>query len=376
MRRESSSVRVSAYASAGEVITGPTVRPGAAFQLRGTCVAARPRIRHVPHVSFAALIVVLTLVAVLATSGAAKLRDRRATRDAFDALRVPDVVPVDLAAAALPWVEVALAVLLLVAPGGWLVPVAVALVLLMLAYTWIIARALGFDEPVTCSCFGSLGRHDVDRTTLLRNVLLTVLAVAVLWFAVAGGSVPETVGDLDAGDWWALVAAIAAVAVAVLVTGGVSVPSGAQVDEDELLDYERQPIPYGAVSSLDGTTASLSELASTQARLLVVLNRNCGPCVRTAEKLDDWAARMAPAVSVLAVYPDEPAAAYADQHAPELGAWEPELNVRRVFAVSAPAAVLLGADGFMAGGPVVGEDEVEEFVSAVIDQLTVAQTSG
>lgn len=332
-----------------------------------------------PHVSLAALIVVLTLVAVLATSGAAKLRDRRATRDAFDALRVPGLVPADAAAAALPWAELALAALLLVAPDGWLVPAAVALVLLMLAYTWIIARALGFDETVACSCFGSLGRHDVDRTTLLRNVLLTGLACAVLWFAIAGGSAPAAVSDLEAGDWWALVAAIAAVAVALLVVGGVSTPAGAEAHsvDDEILDYERRPIPYGAVSRSDGTTTSLTELASTQARLLVVLNRNCGPCVRTAEKLDGWAERMAPAVSVLAVYPDEPAATFADQHAPELGTWEPELNVRRMFSVSAPAAVLLGADGFMAGGPVVGEDEVEELVSAVIDELTVPQeTSG
>lgn len=326
-----------------------------------------------PHASLAALIVVLTLAAVLGTSGAAKLRDRRATRDAFDALRIPGIVPADSTAAGLPWGEITLAVLLLVAPGGWLVPVAVALVLLMLAYTAIIGRALRFDEPVTCSCFGNLGRHGVDRTTLLRNALLTVLATAVLWFAVAGGSAPEAVGDLDAGDWWALVAAAAAVAVAVLVMGRESASSGAQVDEDVLLDYERQPIPYGAVSLTDGTTASLTELASTQARLLVVLNRNCGPCVRTAEKLDGWAERMAPAVSVLAVYPDEPAATHADQHALELGSWEPELNVRRVFSVSAPAAVLLGADGFMAGGPVVGEDDVEQFVSAVIDELAVPQ---
>ncbi len=62
----------------------------------------------------AALIVVLTLAAVLLTSGVAKVRDPQATRDAFLALRV---AVVGAAAPALPWVEIALAVLLLAAPS-------------------------------------------------------------------------------------------------------------------------------------------------------------------------------------------------------------------------------------------------------------------
>ena len=48
----------------------------------------------------AALVLALTLVAVLLISGAAKLRDRRATQDAFLALRVPTVVPAARAAEA------------------------------------------------------------------------------------------------------------------------------------------------------------------------------------------------------------------------------------------------------------------------------------
>ena len=125
----------------------------------------------------AALVVVLTLVAVLLLSGAAKLRDRRATRDAFTALRVPAFVPAGAAAAALPWIEVGVGVLLLVAPSGWLVPVGAATLALMLVYTALIARALRFEEPVECSCFGSIGRHEVDRTTLARNGLLSVLSM-------------------------------------------------------------------------------------------------------------------------------------------------------------------------------------------------------
>ena len=315
----------------------------------------------------AAVLVALTLAAVLSTSGVAKLRDRMATRDAFDALRVPDVVPRDAAAASLPWVELALAALLLVTPAPLLAPVALAVLVLMLAYTALIARALGFDEPVTCSCFGSLGRHDVDRTTLARNLLLTVLAAAISWFASAGGSVPAAVADLDSGEWWALLAAAAVAAVAVLVVGAPST-SGA-VPNGELLDYERQAIPYGVLALPDGRTSSLVELASTQARLLVVLSPGCGPCVRTAAHLDDWAARLAPAVGLLAVYPDVASAAAAPQHASELSVSEPELNVRRVFSAGTPSAVLLGADGYLAGGPVAGEDAVAEFVEDVLSVL-------
>ncbi|GAA5108214.1 hypothetical protein GCM10023339_07000 [Alloalcanivorax gelatiniphagus] len=316
----------------------------------------------------AALVVVLTLAAVLLTSGVAKLRDRRATRDAFDALRVPGLVPVDAAATALPWVEIILAVLLLVSPAGWLVPVAAVVLALMVAYTALVARALGFDEPVTCSCFGSLGRHDVDRTTLGRNLVLTLLAGVVLWLALDGGSAPAAFGDLDRSGWGALLAAAAAAAVAVLVVGAPASSSALSVDE-ELLDYERQSVPFGALTLHDGTGTTLAELSRTQARLLVVLNPSCGPCVRTAERLDAWAAQLAPAVGVVAVYPDEHSARAAPEHAAELAAWEPELNVRRVFSVGTPGAVLLGADGFLAGGPVAGEDDVAAFVAEVLEAV-------
>jgi thiol-disulfide isomerase/thioredoxin len=317
----------------------------------------------------AALVVVLTLVAVLLTSGVAKLRDRRATRDAFTALRVPAIVPADVAAPALPWVEIAAAALLLVTPSGWLVPVAVVVLLLMLAYTALVARALTFDEPVTCSCFGSLGRHEVDPTTLVRNLLLTALASAVVWFALDGGSVPSALGTLDGAGWWTLAASAAAAAVAGLVVGGPASAASTASAEDDLLDYERQTIPYGALTLHDGTSTSIARLAAAQARLLVVLNPGCGPCVRTAEQLDEWAARLAPAVGVVAIYPDEASARAAGEHAYDLAAWEPELNVRRVFSVVAPAAVLLGADGFLAGGPVDGEDAVAVFVEDVLGVL-------
>lgn len=125
--------------------------------------------------------------------------------------------------------------------------------------TALVARALSFDEPVSCSCFGSLGRHDVDRTTLARNALLTVLAAVTVAYAVAGGSAPAALLDLDADGWWALIAAAAASAVAVLVLGVGSAPPASSSGDMEVLDYERQVIPYGVLMMADGRTSTLTE---------------------------------------------------------------------------------------------------------------------
>lgn len=317
----------------------------------------------------APLVLVLTLSLVLATSGLAKLRDHRATRDAFTALRVPSFVPAGPAAAALPWVEVALAVLLVVAPAGWLVPVAAVTTALLAAYTALVARALASGVPVACACFGSLGRHEVDRTTVARNVLLTLAAGAVLGWAATGGAAAGAAADLDASGWWALLAAAVAAAIAALVAGRPGGDPEADAPGDADLDYERRPVPYAVVARPGDRPTSLWELTSAQARLVVVLQPRCEPCVRTAARLDEWAARLDPAVGVLAVYPDEVSAAAQTEHDPALTVVEPELNVQRTFSVGTPAAVLLGADGHLAGGPVAGEGSVARFVDEVLDAL-------
>lgn len=325
----------------------------------------------------AALVTVLTLSAVLLVSGVAKLRDRRSTQDAFVALRVPSVVPAGPSAAALPWLEIALAVLMVVTPAGLAWAPASAVLALMLAYTTLIARALTFDEPVSCSCFGSIGNHDVGLRTLGRNVLLSVLAGLILWYVVDGGSTPDAIGDLRAPGWWAVLAAAAAATTAVLIVAPpTDGSSGGGSDLDvEILDYERQPIPYGVVTRLDGTSSTLMEAATTQARFLFFLNTHCGACLRVAERLDEWADRLDPAVGVLAVYVDE-STARQGSHRTELAAWDPELNVRRVLGLTGtPSAVLLGADGLLAGGPVRGEDEVIELVEAVFAEVEGVEES-
>ena len=315
----------------------------------------------------ASLIVLLTLAAVLGVSAVAKLRDPQAFEDGFVSLRVPSLVPRRAASRAVPWVEAALAALLLLSSGPRLAVAASLAVALMAVYTWLVARALTFDAPVDCACFGTLGSDAVGPVTLARNVLLLGLSLVAVGVGASGGSAPDAVTDLVASDWWTFGAVVATVGVALTIVGRpVEKPTPA---EERELDYERRPIPYGVLAMPDGTTTTLAELAATQARLLVVLNPRCGPCVRTAEKLDAWADRLGPAVGIVAVHPE---VGLDLPHGEVLTAVEPAHNVRRVFSVGAPGAVLLGADGLMAGGPVAGEDAVEAFVHEIMLELRSA----
>ncbi|CUR57541.1 membrane hypothetical protein [metagenome] len=228
----------------------------------------------------ASLLVLLTLGAVLAASAVAKVRNPLAFADGFVSLRVPSIVPRQAAIRVMPWAEGALAALLLLSPSAPLVVVGGLVVMIMAIYTWLIGRALTFGEAVDCACFGALGGHTVSWLTLARNLLLLALSGVAVWIGLSGGSAPDAVRDLHGGDWWTLAAALAAVVVAATIVGGRADAGSLSAGEPEL-DYERRPIPYGVLTTSDGTTTTLAELASTQARLLVVLNRTavraCAP---------------------------------------------------------------------------------------------------
>ena len=128
--------------------------------------------------------VLLTLT--LLTSGLAKLGARRGTEDAMTSLRLPLRPFHRSVATLLPVAEVALALVLWVPSAPLQTLVAVAITALMLTYLVIIARALTFEERVECACFGTLASPTVSRTTLARNVLLSMLSLLTVVSALSG----------------------------------------------------------------------------------------------------------------------------------------------------------------------------------------------
>ena len=325
----------------------------------------------------ALLLPVITCAAVLIVSGVAKLRAPETVDSAFTSLEVPKALDTAWVRRLVPWMEVALGAWLLLASGSALVVVAVLTLLLFVAYLVLVVRAVRRPEPVDCGCFGALGDSEVTTVTVWRNALLVLSALLAVVAGLQGtGLVPSLLDDSRVLAWVA--AAALAAAVAALVTyrapRSASASIGPRVDASG--DYLRDAIPQAAVLTEEGELVLLSHESAKAAHLLVFLSPGCGPCGRIGPLVAGWSEQLAPVVvrAVVAGQPDVVRTwlTYLQGHA-----WfDPFGITRTAFTAGNPSAVLLGADGLVAGGPVHGEEDVLAFVADVADQLREAREAG
>jgi peroxiredoxin len=125
----------------------------------------------------------LVLAAAFAVAAAAKLADLPGTRGAVESFGVPRRLS-PAVAGLLPVVELTIAATLLpVATARW---AALAAIALLLVFSAAIVRILRRGATVDCNCFGGLTQTEVGRGTLVRNLVLGLLAAFV---AVGGESV-------------------------------------------------------------------------------------------------------------------------------------------------------------------------------------------
>jgi len=115
----------------------------------------------------------LVLAALFAWAGAAKLADRRRTATTFAAFGLP--AP-RLLSTVVPLAELALAAALVVVPRLG----ALAALVLLVAFTIILLRALARGVQVGCACFGSARAEPVSSVEVLRNVFMAAAAGIVL----------------------------------------------------------------------------------------------------------------------------------------------------------------------------------------------------
>jgi hypothetical protein len=321
--------------------------------------------------SAALLLAPLTCAVVLLISGAAKVGNQAATRDAFIAMGLPRPLRSEGLVTTLPYAELALGVLLLVTWSWVLAVVAAVATALFAAYWVLVLRVLRLGEEVDCGCFGALGDDRVSGATLARNSLLVGLAALATAFGAAGSGVLPALSDFGTADWWWLLLTAAVAATAVLVVGLRR--AEAVIDDGDLLDYDRVPIPFALLEDAAGTRTTLRQLAGQRPQLLVFLSSSCWACETVAARLSDWVSRLGP-VEVSTVF-TEPLDSIPETLRPiGVSAWfDVGQGATETFADGRPSAVLLGADGALAGGPVAGAGTVTTFVEDIVAELDAAE---
>ena len=372
----------------------------------------------------------ILLSLTLLFSGLAKLGARQGTEDAMTSLRIPLRSFHRSVASVLPVVEIVLALAVWIPFVPLQVMASVVIALLMLTYLVIIARALSWEETVECSCFGTLASPTVSRTTLVRNIVLSVLGVLGV-IAAGSGLMTHTLVRQPLALMGLGTVLILAVLVTALAIGGTTSeadetapaadgprsPRGARSaagaqpvneaqpagsaqsaggaaasaqftdsddvdglpEEDELLDYERDRIPAGVLQRSDGSLMTLRQLASHRAALLVFVSEGCGPCERVLDQMPRWIEDLSPFLQVKAVLsrPVDQLRERTTGRVGENALHDVQFSAREALGGrGAPSAVLLGADGLLAGGPVSGGSTVIEFVDEIWDQLQQAQAEG
>ncbi|MBB5832732.1 TlpA family protein disulfide reductase [Brachybacterium aquaticum] len=355
----------------------------------------------------------ILLSITLLVSGLAKLGSRQATQDAMISLRLPFEPLHRSIASVLPVAEIVLALALWFPAVPLQVMVSVLVAALMLAYLVIIGRALTFEEEVECSCFGTLASPTVSKATLGRNIILTILGVLTIASAATGlmttalvqtplalvglgiallaaialtvctlgGAMPAVPADAG-GTGRAAVAGGAATDAAptgVSSTGDADPLDGEDVGEDGMLDYERVVIPGAVLQKPDRSLVTLHQLARSRAVLLLFVTEGCGPCVRVLGHSEEWLRDLGGVLEIHYVF--SRAIEELSPRSTDLSAgralYDPYFTARAALGANAsPSAVLLGADGMLAGGPVSGGDAVIEFVEEIREQLAEAQETG
>ena len=311
---------------------------------------------------------------MLVTSAIGKLRDPARAAAGFAALKVPDALSSPFIVRAHPWVEIVVAVLLVVAGGRLAVAAAVVALALMLAYLWLVVRAVRSPVDVDCACFGAWGSEHVTSRTVWRNAWLTAMAALAVWAVLAVDT--SVLGHIGAaGAWWWVFGLAATALTTVLVAGTRRESVDEAADAGDLAveaeDYLRTRTPAVPVTLGDGSMAHLRQLSSQRPQLLVYVSEGCGSCQQVIRAVPSWRERL-PELDVRVMVRQTTdvsgltsAVEPMSVHDTEGLVWD-SLGIRGV-----PSAVLLGADGLLAGGPVLGG--VPEFVDDIHAELQAAQ---
>jgi uncharacterized membrane protein YphA (DoxX/SURF4 family)/peroxiredoxin len=308
----------------------------------------------------------LGLAAVLIVAGAAKLTDRRGTRQALADFDVPPRL-IDPFVLFLPLAELAAATALVFpTTARW---GAAGSLLLLALFVVGLTRVLRRGEAPDCHCFGQLHSKPASRATVARNVVLALPAAYVALIG-PGPSLGSWVASTNASDLWLIatstLAALTATTSVLLWRenhrlGSTDRPAAAAPRQIGAL------APQFSLPSAAGRVVSLHDLlADGRACVLTFVSPGCGPCWQILPELARWhhtvTGRLA-LLTLVARVEAMQAEALAHQHSLTDVLIDEQATVMHAYGVNAtPSAILVASDGTVRSTPVAGRVAIEALI--------------
>ncbi|WP_040802298.1 MauE/DoxX family redox-associated membrane protein [Nocardia concava] len=240
----------------------------------------------------------LVLAVVFGISAWGKFADGSGTRKAVGEFGIP-LAWVPAVAWGLPAVEAVVAAALL--PPWTAAAAALVAILLLGMFTGAVVRLLRQGRRPACSCFGAGSAAPIGRGTVLRNVMLILLAGLTVVATLADPQVPGVL-PLDHAVAMAVAAGFGAVLVSLW---GELRALRRRLDEQVLSTLGAEGLPPGAIApefevlKTAGGRTGLDELLSPgKSLLLVFVHPGCEMCAALARELPRWQARSSDALTI------------------------------------------------------------------------------
>src|SRR4051795_10969648 len=325
-------------------------------------------------VARALLAVVFTVAAV------AKLLDLPRSRRTMVAFGVKPAWATP-AGTALPFAELATAILLVFEPTAQVG--AVLALALLLVFIGGGSNALSKGRTPDCNCFGQIQAEPLSWRTLVRNGVLAAIAVIPAAHGPGSGLLAFT-GKQTAQTLAALLA-LSLVAAAVIISHVRQ--QTARLESD--LDFMRRRtgvLPSGLPVGLrapgfslpdihTGEMVTLDALCSRgRPVLLLFVSPDCGPCIRLFPEVERWSAVLADRVTFAVLSNGGSEREQIAAQLREVGTFttlvqEQAHDVGDLYHVMAtPSAVVIDRNGRIASGQASGPDEIEALVRVALDQ--------
>lgn len=331
----------------------------------------------------------IVLATVFSAAAIGKLTSGVDDADTWRELGLPKFLNQTWLRRAHPWAELALALALLVVPGVLAWPVALAALALASFYLALIVR-LARQDQASCNCFGAKNATEVGPVLIARN--LALVALALLWLVALAWGTPVFALQVATNPPVLALVAVAAVTWLLAQASLGKAPAPVPVEQSgfaqDYLDapvsqqegeYLRALIPIATLYDEFESGYNLRAYSARQAHLLLFLSMECGYCDDIKALVPGWINAI-PQVAIKVVSPRSAEEYFAKGDPYSLrGHYLRDVNeeVSHLLAIEAvPAAVLLGTDGLLAGGPVEGKKAVIELVEQMLEQISDAVDTG